>query len=73
MYAGSFVRNVRDVARSLNESSERGRIVPEYGTPDIRELIVGNYRVVYQVTIDDVFILRLIHGARRLPEVERKA
>src|SRR5262245_54518201 len=72
MYAGTFVRKVREAARSLNESSERGRIVPEYGTPDIRELIVGSFRLVYQVTVDDVFILRLIHGARQLPEVGRK-
>jgi toxin ParE1/3/4 len=73
MYAGTFVRKAREAARSLNDSSERGRVVPEYDTPDIRELIVGNYRLVYQVTADDVFILRFIHGARQLPAGGREA
>jgi plasmid stabilization system protein ParE len=72
MYAASFVQQVRDVSRSLNELSERGRIVPEIGAEDIRELVVGNFRLVYQVAPTRVFILRLIHGARRLPPVQRR-
>ena len=71
MYAASFVQHIRDMSRSLDQSSERGRVVPEVGAPDIRELIVGNYRMVYQVTPKTVFILRVIHGARQMPPIER--
>ena len=70
MYAGSFVRRMREAARSLAESSERGRVVPEYGDPTIRELIVGNYRLVYQLTVETVYILRVVHGSRLLPDLK---
>lgn len=46
-YAAAFVQDVGDVSRSLDQSSERGRVVSEVGATDIRELIVGNYRLVY--------------------------
>ena len=67
MYAASFVRDVRESSRSLDESAERGRIVPEFKLAGVRELIVGNYRLVYQVGPESVVILRVIHGARRMP------
>jgi plasmid stabilization system protein ParE len=71
MYAATFVRRIREVARSLDELYDRGRVVPEFEAPDIRELIVGNYRLVYQVTQSTVVILRVIHGARQIPGLER--
>lgn len=38
-YAASCVQEIRDASRSLNELSERGRIVPEFSNPNIRELL----------------------------------
>ena len=67
MYAATFVQRIREVARSLDDMAERGRVVPELGAPDVRELIVGNYRLVYQVTPTTVYVLRVIHGARQMP------
>ncbi len=55
-----------------------GRIVPEVGLPDIRELLVQNYRVVYLLRADDIEILTIRHGARPLgsrdlsPEVDQE-
>jgi addiction module RelE/StbE family toxin len=43
-----------------------GRVVPEFNREDTRELILGNYRVVYQVIGDTVGIVRVHHGARLL-------
>lgn len=65
-YAAAFVRRVRDRARSLEELAERGRVVPELEEPTVRELIVGNYRLIYEIEGLDVHILALIHGARDL-------
>jgi len=65
-YAAAFVREVRDAARSLAYLAERGRIVPEFGDPSIRELLVRNYRLVYQVTKDAAYVVGFIHGARDL-------
>lgn len=40
-YAAAFVQEIRDASRSLKEFSERGRIVPEFSNPNIRELFVS--------------------------------
>lgn len=65
-YAAAFVRRVRDRARSLEEMAERGRVVPELEEPAVRELIVGSYRLIYEIESADVNVLCLIHGARDL-------
>ena len=65
-YAAAFVREVRDAARSLAYLAERGRIVPEFGDPAIRELFVRRYRLIYQVTDQTAYIIGFIHGARDL-------
>ena len=65
-YAATFVREVLDASRSLNEFSERGRIVPELGNPNIRELFVREYRLIYSIEESRVVILGLIHGKRDL-------
>lgn len=65
-YAAAFVREIRDASRSLNEFSERERIVPEFAAPNIRELFVREYRLVYSVEKSRVVILGLIHGKRDL-------
>jgi plasmid stabilization system protein ParE len=55
-----------EVASSLDKSSERGRVVPELDAPTVREVFVQRYRLVYQVTRDEVQILAFVHGARDL-------
>jgi plasmid stabilization system protein ParE len=65
-YAAAFVRRVRDRARSLEEMAERGRVVPELEEPAVRELIVGSYRLIFEIDDATVSILGLIHGARDL-------
>jgi plasmid stabilization system protein ParE len=53
-----------DTAESLSLFSERGRTVPELQQPNIRELLVGKYRMIYERFDDRVEILGFIHGAR---------
>ncbi len=65
-YAASFVREIKEAARSLEHFAERGRIVPEVNNPYFRELFIGNYRLIYQITKEIVYILTFIHGMRNL-------
>jgi toxin ParE1/3/4 len=65
-YAAAFVRDVRDAARSLKQVARRGRVVPELSDPTIRELLIGNYRLLYQLRKSEVLVIALIHGARDL-------
>ena len=68
-YAAAFVRRVRDRSRSLAEHAEGGRIVPELRDSRVRELIVGNYRLIHEVADDAVYVLGVIHGARDLAQL----
>jgi toxin ParE1/3/4 len=44
-----------------------GRVVPEIDDQDVREIIVGNYRLMYHVLADEIEVLAVIHSARLLP------
>jgi len=65
-YAAAFAREARDAARTLAYLAERGRIVPEFNDPSIRELFVRNYRLIYQLAEQTIYIVGFIHGARDL-------
>lgn len=65
-YAAALVRETKDAVRSLSQLAQRGRVVPEFQDPAIRELFVGNYRLVYKLTDSELYIIGFIHGARDL-------
>ena len=71
-YASILVQESFQAARSLEQWFERGRIVPEIENQNIRELFVMNYRLVYQITPDSVFVLGFIHGSRDLDAIWNK-
>ena len=71
-YAAAFVREARDAARSLARLAERGRVVPEFKDPSIRELFVRNFRLIYHVTEGTVYIIGFIHGARDLQRLRER-
>jgi len=43
-----------------------GRIVPEFDNPDLRELIEGNYRFIYKLGSEMVYIVRVHHASRMI-------
>jgi plasmid stabilization system protein ParE len=55
-----------EAASSLDVFSERGRIVPELNQPNVRQLLVQRYRLLYEVTPGEVRVLAFVHGARHL-------
>ena len=40
--------------------------MPELGRPDLREVVLSAYRIVYRLVGDDVAILTVFHAARLL-------
>jgi plasmid stabilization system protein ParE len=63
-------RKIRDRARLAGRSPGLGRKVPEFDRDDIREAIIGNYRLVYQTTAKLVVILAILEGHQLLPDLE---
>jgi toxin ParE1/3/4 len=72
-YAAAVVRELIEVARSLDVFAQRERVVPEYRDASIRELLVRDYRLVYEVNEVAVHVLRIVHGARLLPAEPRSS
>jgi toxin ParE1/3/4 len=60
-----------DKALSIGPLPERGRIVPELQDPNVREIIQGSYRIIYEIlrNPDVVYVLRFWHAARGTPEL----
>lgn len=50
-----------------------GRIVPEVGRPDVREVLLRTYRIVYRVVDDGIVVLTLFEGHRLLGELDLDA
>jgi toxin ParE1/3/4 len=65
-YATIFVMDVLQTVERLVHFPQMGRVVPEIGDPAIRELILGNYRVIYRLGADLTEVLAVHHGARLL-------
>ena len=47
-YAASLITELLVAAQSLSVFANRGRRVPELADPDMRELIVSPYRLIYR-------------------------
>jgi len=62
----TWLEHLLERVASLARFPDSGRIVPELQRDDLRELIVGSYRVIYRRKADAVEIAAIRHGARRL-------
>ncbi|MBW1982784.1 MAG: type II toxin-antitoxin system RelE/ParE family toxin [Deltaproteobacteria bacterium] len=66
IYAARFVKALIAATRKLERMPRCGREVPELENPELREVIYGNYRIIYRIagSEDNIEILAVIHGAR---------
>jgi toxin ParE1/3/4 len=51
-------------SEALQRFPEMGRKIPEIDDPNIRELIIYSYRLIYQISSGEVEILALVHARR---------
>ena len=56
-YALMFTEKVFDTVERLKLFPESGRMVPELNRKKIREIIFGNYRIIYRIKEELVEIL----------------
>ncbi len=64
--ASVFADRIFQATDRLATHPRSGRIVSEFGREDLREIIVGSYRVIYRLRGEDVELITLHHGARLL-------
>lgn len=61
-YAIKVSQEFIEKSEQLAELPQRGRIVPEIEDPNIRELIIYSYRLIYEISPNRIEILAIIHG-----------
>jgi toxin ParE1/3/4 len=59
-------------ANRLSTYPLSGRIIEEWNDPVHREVIVGSYRLMYEVSPSEVVVFSVRHTRRRLPKRFRK-
>ena len=64
--AGLLVADILQAVDRLIDFPQSGRMVPEIGAKSIRELILGNYRIIYRLRDEMAEVLTVHHGARLL-------
>lgn len=72
LHAVRTVDRIVEAVVSLAEFPRMGRVVPEFRRDDLRELIYGSYRIVYLLRDDEVFVVRVVHGARDIRRIGRR-
>jgi addiction module RelE/StbE family toxin len=65
--ARRWVARLQERARKAAPFPQAGRRVPETGREDIREVFLGNYRIIYQVFPKHLEILTIFEGHRLFP------
>src|SRR4051794_20633482 len=63
VYARRMVERLRKAVERLSRFPGSGTRVHEWDRPELREIIVGNYRVIYRLRDECVEILTVIHAA----------
>lgn len=65
-------KTIKSKCKTLNQSPERGRVVPElkvYGIFSYRELIISPWRIIYRISDQKVFILAVIDSRRNIEDI----
>jgi len=66
-YANKFVQRIYMKVEILIYQPDSGRMVDELGRKDVRQLLEGNYRIIYRkVNGTHIEILTIHHSAQRL-------
>ena len=65
--AKRFVDRLTRKSQTVGRFPESGSIVPEFGSPEIREIFEQSYRIVYRILADRIDVVAVTHGARKLP------
>lgn len=61
-------RQITAAARRAGSYPLSGRIIEKWKNPNLREVIVGSYRVMYQVLPGKIKVFDVRHTRRRVPK-----
>jgi toxin ParE1/3/4 len=71
--AARWIDRLVQIVATLGAQPRRGRRVPELDRDDVREVLHGEYRVIYRVDARRVVILTVRHGRRQFDPRELRS
>ena len=71
-YSVIQIKRIRERAKLVIKQPLLGRIVPEFNDQSIRELILGNYRIIYRIISKERIDILTIHHSSKLLRIEIK-
>ena len=66
-YGRRMVDRITSRSRQIARFPRSGQMVPEYQDPDVREVLEGQFRVIYEVAAKEIRVLAVIHGMQLVP------
>jgi len=65
-----WLEEIMERVELLAAAPKQGRVVPELGRPEIREIFFGKYRVIYRVEVEQLVVLTVRHARRLFDPLE---
>jgi len=63
-YAKKVAQEIKDKADTLSQPPDIGKMVQEIGNANIKELGIYSYRIMYETTASDTYVLAVVHKRR---------
>ena len=67
--AAAWLERIHRRLELAAETPFAGRMVPEFGRADVREVFVRTYRLVYRVEASGIAVLTVFEGHRLIPDI----
>ena len=65
-YAHRTVDRLTKRTHQIAVYPKSGRVVPEYESSDLREIIEGSYRIIYRIFPEKIDVIAVLHCARNV-------
>ncbi|VAX02033.1 Death on curing protein, Doc toxin [hydrothermal vent metagenome] len=65
--AEKWVDDIFNSVKRLKKFPKSGRIIPEIQLDNFREIIFGNYRIIYRIDKNQISVLTVRNGSQILP------
>ncbi|MEW6405706.1 MAG: type II toxin-antitoxin system RelE/ParE family toxin [Chloroflexota bacterium] len=70
--ARAVIKDIFNAGDCLKEFPEKGRVVPEFGNKNIKEIICRSYRIIYKIEPKRITILTVRHMREQLKQEDVK-
>lgn len=69
-YAQRMIDRLTRSSQQIADFPLSGRVVPEFETKQIREIIEDSYRIIYYIKPEQIDILAVLHGSQQIESEE---